>query len=83
MTHLNVLIGHTNVVCIGSKILRCSHHGKLNSSLISEGLIGPFSDRSDFFHSSNAVVCNKDLDLLFITLASTIGGSPHTEVITE
>ena len=71
-THLNVLIRHTNVVCIGSKILRCCHHRKLNSSFISEGLIGPFSYGSDFFHRGNAVVRNKYLDLHIIILFGSL-----------
>lgn len=62
MTHLNVLIRHTNVVRIGVEILRCCHHRKLNSPFISKGLICPFSYRSDFFHRGNAIVRNKHLD---------------------
>jgi hypothetical protein len=58
---LDVLICHSNVVCVCMQIFWCSHDGKLNGSLVAEGLVRPFSYRPNLLDCRNTVVGNQDL----------------------
>ena len=44
------------------QIFRCCHDCELNGTLIAKNLVGPFSDGTDLFDSSNTVVGNEDLE---------------------
>lgn len=58
---LNVVVGHTDVICVGLQIFGGGHDGELDSPLVAERLVRPFSDRSDLFDGRNTVVGNEDL----------------------
>lgn len=85
-TYLYVLIRHANVICIGCEILRRCHDGKLNGPFVSEGLIGPFSYGSDFFHRRDAIVCDEHLDscasVRFLTAAHLPPTYPRNDGMT-
>lgn len=59
--HFNVVVCHSDVVCVGLQIFGCGHDRELDGALIAERLVGPFSNRSDFLDGSNAVVGNQNL----------------------
>jgi hypothetical protein len=59
--HLDVTIGHSDVFGVDSEILRRSHDGKFDGSLIPKSLVAPFPDGTDLFYGSNTVVGNEDL----------------------
>lgn len=59
--NLYISVGHSDVLGIDSQILRCSHDGELDRTLGTKGLVGPFSDRSDFLDGSDTVVGDQDL----------------------
>lgn len=61
LTHLDILVGHPDVVGVGCQILWSGHDGKLNRLFVAKGLVGPFSYRSDLFDRSNTVVGNENL----------------------
>ena len=60
-SYLNILICHSNIVCVRVQIFWCSHHGKLYRPLVAEGFVGPFSYRSDLFDCCDTVVGNENL----------------------
>lgn len=64
LSYLDILVRHTNVVCIGLQILWCRHNSELYGSLVSERLVRPFSYASDFFDRRNSVVGNEDLSII-------------------
>lgn len=41
--YLHILIGHTNVICVGLEILWRGHDGELDGALVAKRLVGPFS----------------------------------------
>lgn len=41
---LDVVVGHSDVVCVGRQIFGGSHDGEVDGSLVAERLVGPFSD---------------------------------------
>ena len=43
------------------QILRRGHDGEFDSTLGTESLVGPFSDRSNLLDGGDTVVCNQDL----------------------
>lgn len=57
----DVLVGHADIICIGLQVLGGGHHGELDGTLVSKGLVGPFSHGTDFFDRGNAVIGNQDL----------------------
>lgn len=59
--HFNVVVCHSDVVCVGLQILGGGHDGELDGALVAECLVRPFSNRSDFLDGSNAVVGNQNL----------------------
>ena len=61
VSYLNILICHSNEVCICVQIFRCSHHSELYRPLVAEGFVGPFSHRPDLLDSCDAVVGNENL----------------------
>lgn len=61
VTYLDVLVCHSDVVGVGSQILRGGHDGELNGTLIAKGLVRPSSDGSDLLDGGDTVVCNQDL----------------------
>jgi hypothetical protein len=61
LSYLYILIRHSNIVCIRLQIFRCSHHRKLYRPLVTEGFVGPFSHRPDFFDCGNTIVGNENL----------------------
>ena len=60
-TYLDVLVCHSDVVGVGSQVLRGGHDGELNGTLIAKGLVRPSSDGSDLLDGGDTVVCNQDL----------------------
>lgn len=56
--YLDVLVSHSDIVCVPLQVLWRGHDGKLYGALIAKGIVGPFPDGSDFLDSSNAVVCD-------------------------
>lgn len=60
-TYLNVLISHSNIVCVCAEVLWRSHHSELDSPLVAEGFVCPFSDRPYLFHSCNSVIGDENL----------------------
>ena len=60
-THLNILIGHSNVIRVCTEIFWRSHHSKLDGPLVAKGFVGPFPDGSYLLHSCDTVVGYKDL----------------------
>ena len=68
-SYLDVLVRHSNVVCICLQIFWSGHHRELNRSFVSEGLVGPFSDRSDLLDGSNTVVRDQDLHTIMSAAA--------------
>jgi hypothetical protein len=73
------MISHTNVIRVGGQILWCCHHRELNGPFFSEGLVCPFSDRSDLFHRGDTVICNEHLDFTLSggILLPAVHLSPH------
>jgi hypothetical protein len=61
VTYLDVLVCHSDVVSVGSQVLRGGHDGELNGALVAKGLVRPSSDGSDLLDSGDTVVCNQDL----------------------
>lgn len=59
--HFNVVVCHSDVVCVGLQILGGGHDGELDGALVAECLVRPFSNRSDFLDGSNTVVGNQNL----------------------
>lgn len=55
---LNILVGHPDVVCVCSQILRRGHDGELDCALISERLVRPLAYGTDLFDCSNTIVRN-------------------------
>lgn len=42
--NLDVVVCHSDVICVGLQILWCGHDGEVNGSLVAERLVGPFSN---------------------------------------
>jgi hypothetical protein len=42
--NLDVVVGHSNVLCVGLQIFGGGHHCEVNGSLVAERLVRPFSD---------------------------------------
>lgn len=40
----DVVVCHSDVVCVGLQIFGSGHDGELNGALVAESLVGPFSD---------------------------------------
>lgn len=59
--HFNVVVCHSDVVCVGLEIFGGGHDCELDGALVAERLVSPFSNRSDFLDGSNAIVGNQDL----------------------
>lgn len=59
--HLNVVICHSDVVCVGLQIFGGGHDRELDGALVAECLVSPFSNRSDFLDGSDTVVGNQNL----------------------
>lgn len=59
--HFNVVVCHSDVVCVGLQILGGGHDGELDGALVAECLVCPFSNRPDFLDGSNTVVGNQNL----------------------
>lgn len=59
--HFDVVVCHSDVVCVGLQIFGRGHDRKLDGALVAERLVSPFSNRSDFLDGSNAVVGNQNL----------------------
>lgn len=69
-THLNILICHSDIIRIGSQVLRCSHDCELNCPLVSKCFVGPFPNGPYLFDSCDTVVCDKNLDRTIVSLGS-------------
>ena len=41
---LDVVVRHSDVICVGLQIFWGSHDGEVNGSLVAERLVGPFSN---------------------------------------
>ena len=61
LAYLNILICHSDVVCVGAKVFRCRHDRELDGALVAKGFVCPFSNGADFLHRGNAVVRDEDL----------------------
>jgi hypothetical protein len=57
----DIVVCHSDVICVGLQIFRSGHDGELNGALVAESLVSPFSDRSNFLDGSNAVVGDQNL----------------------
>jgi hypothetical protein len=42
--NLDVVVGHSNVFCVGLQIFGGGHDSEVNGSLVTERLVSPFSD---------------------------------------
>ena len=83
-TYLNILIRHSDVISIGGQILWRSHHRELDGSLVSEGLVCPFSHRSNLFDGRNTVVRNENLEsVLLANIPRFVSFLLLTDVMTE
>ena len=51
--NLDVLVRHPDVVGVDLEILRRGHDDEFDGALRTERLVSPFSDRTDFFYSSD------------------------------
>ena len=60
-SYLTIVVRHSNVVGIGSQIVRGGHHSKLDGPLVAKGLVCPFSHRSDLLDGRNTVVGDQNL----------------------
>lgn len=58
--HLDVLVGHTNVLSIDRQIFGGGHHDKLDGSLKTKRLVCPFADGANLFDCRNTVVADQD-----------------------
>lgn len=54
--HLDILIGHPDVVRICLQVFGCGHDRKLNCPLIAKSLVGPFADRPNLLDGRNSIV---------------------------
>ena len=61
VSYLNVLIRHSNVVCVCLQIFWSGHHSELDGTLVAECLVGPFSYRSNLLDGCDTVVGDQDL----------------------
>lgn len=59
--HLNILVGHPDVVGISVQVFRRGHDGELYGPLIAKGLVGPFPDGPDLLDGSDPIVCDQYL----------------------
>lgn len=59
--HLNILVGHANVVRICLQIFGSCHHCKLDRSLVPKGFVGPFPYGPDFLDGGDTIVGNEYL----------------------
>jgi hypothetical protein len=76
VTYFNVLIRHTDVICVCCQVLWCGHDSELYSALISKCLVCPFSDTADLLDCRNTIVRNKHLSrsmCQLVRLKDTIG----------
>lgn len=62
--HLDIFIGHSDVVRIGVQILWGSHYCELNRSLVAEGFVGPFSYGANLLDGGNTIVGDEYLGRL-------------------
>ena len=69
--YLHKLVGHSDVLGVGSQILWGGHHSKLDGTFVTKGLVSPFPDRPYFFHGSNTVICDQNAADHGMTLAIT------------
>ena len=60
-SYLNILVCHSNVVCVCLQIFWSGHDCELNGALVAESLVGPFSYGTDFLDRCNTVVGNQNL----------------------
>lgn len=58
---LNILIRHSDVVCVRTQILGGCHDGELYGPFVPEGLVCPFSHGPDFLDGCDTIVGNEDL----------------------
>jgi hypothetical protein len=81
-TYLDILICHSYIICIGPQILWGCHDSELNGSLVSKSLVRPFSNRSNFLDSCNAIIRNEHLQFIVSIHLYSPEKSPHTLVMT-
>lgn len=58
--HLDVLVGHANVIGIHLKIFGGGHDREFDCTLMTESLIGPFPDRANLLDGGDTVVANEN-----------------------
>lgn len=78
--HLNVVISHSDVVCIGLQVFGGSHHCELDGALVAECLVSPFSNGSNLLDGSNTVVGNQNL-FMMLKSASRESVCPQPEPV--
>jgi hypothetical protein len=59
--YFDITIGHSDVFGVDPQIFWGSHDGELYRTLVSESLVGPFSDGTDLLNGSNTVVGDQNL----------------------
>jgi len=59
--HFYVTVCHPDIVRICCQILWCGHDSKLDSALVTKGLVGPPPHGADFFDRCDTIVGNEDL----------------------
>jgi hypothetical protein len=57
--HLDVLVGHANVLGVGLQVLGRRHDGELDGALIAKRLVRPLAHGADLLDRRNTVVCNQ------------------------
>ena len=60
-TYLDVLICHTNVVCVCLQILRCGHDSKLDRPLVTKCLVRPLPNGAYLLDGGDTIVGNEHL----------------------
>lgn len=59
--NFDVLIGHSDVVCIDLQILWSSHDSEFDSTFVSKGFVSPFPNGTNLFDCSNTIVTDQNL----------------------
>ena len=73
--HLDVLVGHADVVGVDLEVLGRRHDDKLDGALITKRLVRPLADRANLLDGGNAVVADEHLgdDRVAALLAHELG----------
>lgn len=59
--NLDVVVCHSNVICVGLQIFGSGHDSEVNGPLVAECLVSPFSNRSNLLDGGDTVVGDQNL----------------------